>query len=325
MAEMLARMRTVLLILAVLLMALPGTAAAQSAEEQFVEAQALFDNGDFAAALPLFEGAFAVSGSPNARLMVARSLAKLGKTVQAYDEMAATVADARERAKTEPRYAETRDAAAAELALLENKVAKLIIAVPDSTVSLRVKLDDTDLTDSRIGVPITVEPGDRKIVALSEGKADFEREVSLSAGETKTVTIVFDDAAPVDPEEEPDTGGGVELGEIRMAGIGVAALGVVGLVAFAVTGSMARARHKQLEDECGAVRCVDPSYADVVDEGKKLQLGANVSAGLGGAFLVAGVLMLILGGPDDDGDAARALPAIEVVPGGAALQVVGRF
>lgn len=315
-------MRILASIMALLMMLAASLPAwGQSAEDQFLQAQKLFDNGKYQDALPLFQGAFAVTGSPNARLMLARTLAKLEQWVEAYDEMRAAVDDAAARAKDEPRYVETRDAAAAEIALLEKKVGKLIVAIPDDELAMRVVLDDQELADTKLNSPITVLPGSHRVKATAEGMDDFEREIDIRGGDTKTVAVKLETAqAPDEPVKDEESG--FELDPVRAAGIAAVGLGVVGMIAFAVTGSMAKSRHDQLEEECGAVRCVDPTYADVVDEGKKLQLGANVSAGLGAAFLAAGAIMIIVGGPSDE---TAATAAIVPLPGGALLSASARF
>src|SRR5689334_2876510 len=105
-----------------LCLTVPSMAAAQTAavaadtREQFAAAQKLFEAKDFTGALPKFKELVDATGSPNARLYVARCLRELGRTAEAYDEMATTVRDATQRAEAETKYAPTRDAAAAEMA-----------------------------------------------------------------------------------------------------------------------------------------------------------------------------------------------------------------
>jgi hypothetical protein len=94
---------------------------------------------------------------------------------------------------------------------------------------------------------------------------------------------------------------------VRAVGIGVAGLGAAALIGAIVTGVMAQARADQLDEACGGQRCVDPAQADVVDEGETLKLVTNIALAAGGALAIAGTLMIIFGGPDDDRDAAMWL------------------
>jgi hypothetical protein len=317
-------LRSVLLILVVVL---SGAAAAQSPDELFAQGQKAYDEGRFSEALPLFEQALSASGSPNARLYVARSLVKLGKNAQAYEQMNTALRDATTRAERESRYAETRDAAAAELALLEPKVGKLIVAVADEYVMPTVEVNGAPFTT--IGTPTAVEPGQVVVKATAPDKEPFEKTLEVAAGEIETVTVTFDAAGGTAGGGDGDGGGGEdttdggkEFGAIRAAGIAVGILGVGGLITFAVTGSMAREKFDQLETECVS-RCTNASYEEVIDEGKTLETVANVMAGVGGGLLVAGVLMVIFGGPSDDESAWR--PNLEIGPSRAMLGVDARF
>jgi len=305
-------------------------ARAQTAEERFVRGQKAYEAGKYEEALEQFRSAHQGSNSPNARLYVARTLEKLGKRAEAYEQMRLTVREATERAAKEPKYGETRDAAAAELALLEPKVAKIVIALADESQKPDVKVNGEPF--DKLGEPAAVEPGEVLIEATAEGMKPFERRLEVPPGATRTVTLKFDmevSSSVPDPEPgTPDEEGG-DFGVIRAAGIAVAILGVGGLVTFAVTGSMARSKFSQLEDECPTQPCVGQQYEEVIDEGKKLQTVANVMAGIGAGLVAAGVLMIIFGGPDEDdsatGWAPGWAPTIGVGPAGASFGVNARF
>src|SRR5690606_23003072 len=71
--------------------AVPSTAWADEAADAakaFEQGRKKWDAKDPAGALPFFQKAAQQSGSPNARLYVARCLRETGKLPQAYDEMA---------------------------------------------------------------------------------------------------------------------------------------------------------------------------------------------------------------------------------------------
>ena len=139
----------------------PAAAQGQTAPavDDFASARALFNAGKVAEALPLFRDVYARSSSPNARLYVARCLRKLGRNPEAYDEMEATLREATKRAETEPKYAQTRDSAAAELALLEPLVGKLIIAVADPRPGMKKRSSPTGCASS--GTPGSSQRGCR--------------------------------------------------------------------------------------------------------------------------------------------------------------------
>jgi hypothetical protein len=299
----------------------PAAAQGQPAPalDDFASARALFTSGKEAEALPLFRDVYARSSSPNARLYVARCLRKLGRNPEAYDEMEATLREATRRAETEPKYAQTRDSAAAELALLEPLVGKLIITVADPRPGMTIVLDGRALDEARWSAPMAVAPGNRLVEVTPPGGATIRREITVDAHTTKTLALTLPAAvAPVvtAPPEPKFTGGAV-----RNGGFGVAALGVAGLGMFAITGVLANQKFSDVQSKCGSQRCVDPALATTIDQGKLLDTLATSGLVVGVVGVVAGAAMIAFGGP------TRAPPkaAIVVLPGGGSIVYAGSF
>ena len=109
---------------------------------------------------------------------------------------------------------------------------------------------------------------------------------------------------------------------MRIAGFVVAGVGVAGLVAFAITASMAKSDYDTLDEECGGVRCTDPTFADTVDSGETMETVSHVTLAVGLAGVVAGGLMILLGGADEP---AETTAGVAPLPGGGLLTVGGRF
>lgn len=309
-----------------------------AAKEHFDAAQALYDQKRYEAALVLFRQAYEETKSPNARVMIAQSLLALGRTAEAYDELSLTVREAAAKAESEPKYAKTRDGAAADLAKLENKVGKLVVTFAQGVQGARVSVNGVAVPASRLGAPMAVMPGSVEIVAEGMGPGPVKRTETIGAGETKTIVLSRDGAAPVStagpaltgsgaappivtaaPSSEPveTTGGGV-----RTAGFVVAGIGVAGMALFGVSVAMSESKLDQLKKECGGVRCSDPKYAEVVDSGKMFDLLATVGLAAGIAGVVGGSAMIIFGGPKK---VAASSAALEVTPTGAMLRYRGSF
>lgn len=309
--------------------AVPGVAAADDAADaakQFATAQDLYDNGRHDEALPMFREAFRATGSPNARLYVARSLRELGRLAEAYEEMSETLRDATARADTEAKYVQTRDAAASELALLERRVGRVIVAIANPPSGVTVSLNGNELPGGRVGAPVAVMPGMITVSVEAPGREPVTREVTVGAGETKTVALALEEGtgkaapSPATQDEAPSSGGGV-----RTAGFVVAGLGVAGMGLFAVTGLMANSKFKTLEEECGGVRCTDPKYADTIDSGKTLDLLATIGLIAGATGIAAGGAMILFGGSssaDDQSARAPKAPAVgvSITPQGASVR-----
>jgi hypothetical protein len=290
-------------------------AMGQSTAERFAEAVDLFVAGKCDKALPMFRKVHADSESPNARLYIARCLQKVGDNAAAYNEMKATIADATARAAKEPKYAKTRDAAAAELAQLEPLVALLVVAIADAPPDASAEANGEPIP---IGEPVAVLPGTVSLVVLAPGKADTKREFDVEAGQTKTVALSLGEEDVEDPLDDPDaeadTGpDGPGLGAVRIAGMAIAGLGVVGVVVFAVTASSAKSEFDELVDLCMDTNCPD-SEAERVADGRKLTTMANVSLAVGSVALLVGTAMIIFGGPGDEDESPDETGDLELTP-----------
>jgi len=303
-----------LLTLLVLATVAPNSAVADEATEKYLQAVEDYEAGKLVVALEGFREAFSASESPNAQLYIARCLKALGRNAEAFREMSATVALAREKAVSEKRYAKTRDAAAAELAVLEPKVSKIIVVLSEEVPNAEITVNEAPLLGPDWGKPFAIEPGALTVEATAPGYAPIEKIVSVDAGETETVALTLEPAVVSDEDDED--GGGIVIGPLRGAGIGVAALGLGGIVAFAVTGSMARNKFDEVSDACGGMTCTDDSQNDTIDEGKSLQTGANVALGLGLGLIAGGVVMIIFGGSDEPERAGDVSWSVEPTIGG---------
>lgn len=274
----------------------PAKPAKDPVIELFNSANKLFVEKKYDAALLLFRNAYEQSQSPNAHLMIGKCLLAQNRLPEAYEELSATLREAGKRAETEPKYADTRDAAATELAPLETKIGKIVVTLVDAPAETRVRVGGVELAKDKLGTPMAVMPGSIEIVAEGLSQGTVTRTEEIKGGETKTVVLASESQAKVPPTNNPipeaTTGGGM-----RKVGFGVLGLGVVGMGLFAFGGIQGNTKFATLEKECGSTRCTDPKYADVIDSGKTLDLVANIGLGVGIAGIVAGTVLVIVGGP----------------------------
>jgi hypothetical protein len=317
--------RLIALALFVALVFLPFTSHAggegKAALEAFKAAQSKYEDKDYAGALEAAKKAVELSGSPNARLYVARSLRELGRIPEAHAEMERTLKEARDLAdQKDAKYEATRDAAAAELALLDQKVGKIIVALADAPPDTSVTLNGTPLPAAKVGKPFAMAPGKISVRAQPPGGAVVEKSVELGAGQTETVTLVLGDnpsaepdepvvpVAPAAVDEKPKTKGG----GLRTIGFITAGVGVAGIAVFAIAGSMSNSKFDEVESGCGSKRCSDPKYGDTIDSGKRLETIANVGLVVGGVGLLAGGAMILFGGPSAEKTGSAS---VDVRPG----------
>jgi hypothetical protein len=285
-----------------------------AARVSFDAGQTLYDQRKFADALVLFRTALKASGSPNAQLMIARCLVKLGALAEAYDELQATMRVAAALAPDSPKYARTRDAAATEIAALERVVGRLSIVAQDLGADAVVTLNGTLVPPARLGSPFVVDPGDEIVELTRPGVEAQKHAVRVEAGETKTVTLralASSRAADAPPPAPAPASGGV-----RVAGFFVAGVGLAGAIVLAVAAPLAQSKYSTLERACGDVRCVDPKYAAVVADGRTADTVAAVGLTVGVVGLLSGGMMIALGGPS----AAPARATLSVSPTSAQLR-----
>ncbi|MEZ4302296.1 MAG: hypothetical protein R3B70_45635 [Polyangiaceae bacterium] len=310
-----------------------------SAQDLYSGAQKLFDKGSYAEALIAFRQAYNLSGSPNARLMIGQCLIGLGKTADAYEEMAATEREAAEKAASEPKYEATRKAAAAQVSALAPRVAKVSIAVSEPE-GVKVTVNGAVVSGARLGAEIAVEPGSVLVLATHADGRTARAERTVGAGESAVIELSLgdrprkvDSPPPTEVVKRPvvvepsETGGGV-----RKAGFAVAAAGAAGMAVFGITGALAQGKFSQLEQECGGLRCTDSRYGEVVDSGKTLSTASTAGLIAGIAGLAGGTAMIVFGGPkrsapltpSSTGGSPRSVPvsqaAIAVSPAGAGVR-----
>jgi hypothetical protein len=281
----------------------PTAAAAESgaAKAEFASAQKLFKMDKFGEALPIFRDLAETTHSPNARLYVGHCLQQLGKNVDAYKAFAAVVKEITEH--PDPKYTPTREAAITQLAVLNVRLARVVVSLTDVPPGAAVTLDGAVVEEKDYGSAIVVEPGSHRVEVSAAGVAPMRREVRLDGGELKTVTLSFrkgdeeiafgastNRLAPDAPSDTSSDDGAT----MRTMGLVVGGIGVAGLAVFTVTGLMARSTFADLEAQCPN-GCTDAGHLDQIDRGKALQTTANVGL-IGGLIgISAGTTLFILG------------------------------
>jgi hypothetical protein len=311
----------------------PSAVAADpgAAKAQFTNAQKLFKAGRFAEALPLFRDLAQSTKSPNARLYVGHCLQELGKYVEAHKAFTAVVKEITEH--PDEKYQPTREAAIAQLAVLNVRLGRVIISLSDAPPNLAVTLDGNAVEEKMLGSSIVVEPGAHRVEASASGLAPIRRDVNIDGGEVKTVPISFKkgvgDEAPfavstpssgsasTAPPFETRSDDGATM---RTMGFVAGGVGVAGLAVFTITGLMAKSAFDDLERQCHGP-CADASYVDRINRGKALQTTANVGLVVGLVGVATGTMLFVLGRPKH-GDAPVS---VSLSNGGGAISYEGRF
>jgi len=317
----------------------PSGAETTGPARRFAAAQKLFEAGAYTPAYEEFKALSTETGSPNATLYTGLCLRELGRLPEAYEVLARALRDATAKAAQEPQYAQTRNTAAADLALLEPRIGKLVVAVADPPPGLSVTLDGRALSPEQLGVPVVAAVGEVVVRMTAPGRVDVERRLTLRGGETSTVTValVSRPGATVPPgvvvePPRPATPPPSRFSGARVGGFVSLGVGVAGMATFAAAGVLSNQRYSSVYAACGGTHCTDPTYAAQIDGGRHLDVAADVGLGIGLAGLVGGALLVAFGGPrghggEDPHAPAGAAPPVTawVAPGGGGLVAAGAF
>jgi hypothetical protein len=308
------------------------------AKRQFRDAKKLYDKEEYQDALQMFQLAWEQSYSPNARLYIGRCFVKLGNLRTGYDELRATLREAHTRAKEDKKYLNTRNAAAAELALLEPRLGRLIVLLDDRVEGATVMLDGKPLPAGKLEEAMTFEPKTVALVASAEGRDDVKRSVNIEGGKTTAVALLFPPVAGAAAGGDDKSGSGATAGQgddgyniLQYLGFAAIGLGGATLVLAAASGAAAASRQAALDQACGGTRCTDPAFGDVVDTGKQFETLAYIGLGVGAAVALGGVALVLFGGESEDGEGADSAEpteqsaAVLPLPGGAAFSYQLRF
>jgi hypothetical protein len=223
------------------------------AKAAFKQATALIDKKDCKGALPLLAKVYEATKSPNALLYSARCTRDEKRLPEAYDLFGAVIKES-----SDPKYEETRDAAAQERVTLEAQIARVTAANPPQ--GLVVELNGKPLPADKLGSVLALEPGNVVVTAKAAGYELFKEEMPAKEGSSLTIKIVLkvesqgSDTPTPTPQAQPtkptSTGGG-----LRLAGIGVLGVGVVGVGTFVVTRILGDAKYSDLQTNCVEARC----------------------------------------------------------------------
>ncbi len=295
---------------------LPGASPAM-AEALFQQARDLFKQERYAEACPRFAESQRLEPKLGTLLNLAVCHEKIGKIATAWAEYtsAATIAR-RDGAKDREGFARE------QVAVLEKKLARLVVRVDASAAGPSVTLDDQPLDRTALNTPLPIDPGKHRIGALAPGKIAWSTEIEAPPDRADlTVTIPALEAAvapapppvpaeaapispapprplaplapavaPLAPASAPTSGRG-EVLKIAYAGFG---LGAAGVITGAIAGAITLARAGTIRDACTGDRCgkdQEPEISSATTIANVSNVGFAVGAlgvGVGvGALLVA--------------------------------------
>lgn len=310
------------------------------AQDLYMEGRARFVAGNYAEAQAAFERSLDAFDSPNTRLYLGRTYARLGRLPEAWATLDRTARDAAARARQEPRYAPTASAARAEADALAPQIGRVTVSVTPVPDALAVTLNGHPIARAALGVAIPVAPGDALVMAQAPGFAPALQMVSVDAGGLAEVRLTLSpsegEAAREAPAEAPAEAPGNTLAGVapsyasdvragrRAAWRGGGAVALVLGAASLVGAGVLYYLTAQTYEDLAARTQPSPSDNARVDRGLALQYSAFSLGGLSAALLLTGSVMR-WGLGRQPGEAPASRPALTVEPTARGLAVSGAF
>jgi tetratricopeptide (TPR) repeat protein len=287
-----------IILLALLAQAAPAVPVPQDkakAQGLLGEGTALYEKGEYTAALEKFQAAYSAYSSPKIWFNIGQANRDLGRPVEAleaFQRFLDGVPDASPEDKAD---------AQASVAELQKKLGQLTVVCETAGAALSV--DGRALGPAPIAKPLWVVPGAHQVTALQKGAAPVVESAEVAAGGTATVVLKIGQLAVLPPPPlveavtttpPPETSRGWWLGRTWTW---VAAGSTVVLAGAAVgVGLSVSSRFDELDSSCGAggtgQGCSDGDISSL----RTRRNVANALWGLAGAAAVTtGVLFFVEG------------------------------
>jgi hypothetical protein len=174
--------------------------------ERTAAARALFNEGlqhldaaRWTDAADRFERAYVLRASPEIAYNLTSALVRMGKLVRASELLRDVVQNAQASRKV-------RDAAAARLAQIGPRIARLTVRTTGPDADLAVTLDGRTLEPALLGVAIPVDPGAHTVAATHGGTPVFERALTVADGGSEEILIEESAPAAAKPPAAGDAG-----------------------------------------------------------------------------------------------------------------------
>jgi hypothetical protein len=279
----------------------------EQAQARFARGKDHYEAGEYPAAIDEFTASFGIVASPNARLYRARCLLRLGKTVEAYAEYGRTMVQALELGKQEVRYQRTAEAATQERKELEGQLAFVRATVHRPQARTRLFVNGEEIRRTAWGEPIPVVAGTVELELATPDLPSQTETLELAPGSSQELVLDVGErpeqvatAGPPRVESPPDEAppARAESGSLMPYVYVSAGVGVVGVAAFAVLGTMSKRDFERLESSCTDGNC-PPSQADVIERGRREQIGANVSLAIGAVGLATAATLWLIDGTEE--------------------------
>ena len=277
-----------------------------TAQVLFEQGRVLMNESKYAEACEKFAESQRLGPSSGTMLNLGECYAKQGKTASAWAAFkeAFPLAHSANQADRE-KYAREH------VAQIESTLVKLQIIVPESvaTPGFVVRRDGVELGKAAWGIAVPVDPGPHVIEASAPKKKPWKSTVEIGTQPNNEVAVPPLATADA-PSEEPSGGG--TLFTQRRIGLGVGAIGLVGVTLGAVFGLGAISTNSDAKDHCRTSDLCDAEGLSLKDSARGKATASTVFFLLGAVALGGGAILFLTA--PDDADKTKAVTGLRLVP-----------
>jgi hypothetical protein len=299
----------------------PSLADKETARSLFEEGDRKYRAGDYDGALAAFEAADEIMRVPTTGLERGRTLAQLGRLLEAREILLRVTRYPVEEGENEV-FARARDEARELAADVGARIPSLQVQIdglaPGAEVELRV--DGAVVPPKAARFPRKVDPGAHLVEVEAEGFDDAKRTIVVRERDSAQLRIAMaregSASAPVD-----DGASEGPLGLSIMSWVGFS-VGAAGLVLGAVAGGITLANVSELDERCPSGRDECPeSLQDDIDQAQAISHASTAGFVIAGVGAAVGVAGLFLFGPLSFDESGLVRPWVGIGSAG----VTGRF
>jgi len=277
-------------LMSVALAVLPGVATAQdfatrsAARKLGEDGIALFEKKQYAEALEKFNLAEQIVPAPTLGLRAARCLVQLGRFVEASERYLEVTRIQLPQSQMTQAFRKAQADAVLEREDLLPLIPTLTIDVHGPVgAGITVFVDGEQVPTPLVGQKRPIDPGVHEI-EVRRKDTQLKKKVDIVVKENEKVTIDLPPLpAPKAPELDP------KLRTLAWVGIGV---GAGGTITFAIAGSLAVSKERQLVDNCPDRRCL-PQFHHAVDTYDALRYATTAGIVVGVVGFGVGIPLLI--------------------------------
>jgi len=262
------------------------------------EAGDLLDDKKWEPALEKAQQAEALYHAPIHTSMIAQALEGMNRYAEAVAVYEKLVAEPLPSSAPAP-FREAQVEAKQRLNALLARVPSMMVRVHGIPKEKATATIDGQPFDLEAGIAVRLDPGDHEVKVTAEGEKPFVKTVTLP--DRGGVTLVEARLGKDAPEQQPDPtfipskADEPSQGPSRAPAIIAFSIGAIGIGVGAVTGVMFLGRLGDLKDRCPDDQCALEDQEEIDSTG----LLGNISTigfGVGAAGVVAGVVLLAVGG-----------------------------